>query len=372
MNWRRHKDKFWALLTLFPSLALVGVFVYGFIGRTFFVSITDWGKGAALAENPTINVIGLGNYGQLFTGFLNARFRQSLVNAAFYSVLIIVGAIIVGLFLAILLDRQPAGESFFRTIFLYPMSLSFIVTGTIWRWLLSPGGGINRLPTFIGLPPLRFRWLSSEGSILTFNWQNLPFITGGIVAFVILTLAYRSWKSGQEKRAASMAGAALILVLWIAFGRGFTPKILPYPEEHGLNLATLGIILAAVWQYSGYTMAMFLAGLRGVSTDLREAAELDGANQFQYYTRVAIPMVKPVVLSAVIIMAHISLKMFSLIFAMTGPDNAETGHPAVLMYLKSFRANNFAVGAAIAVVLFLMASLFIVPYLVSAYRERRA
>ncbi|MFB6215140.1 MAG: carbohydrate ABC transporter permease [Candidatus Bipolaricaulia bacterium] len=372
VNWKRHKDKFWALLTLFPSLVLVGIFVYGFIGQTFYVSLTDWGKGAALAENPTIHVIGLENYGQLFTGFLNTRFRQSLVNAAFYSVLLILGAIVVGLFLAILLDREPAGEGVFRTIFLYPMSLSFIVTGTIWRWLLSPGGGVNALPTFIGLPRIKFRWLSSEKTVLSFNWQNLPFITGALVAAIILVVAYRYWVKGRKNHALIAAGAAGLLILWVIFGHKFTPKILSYPETHGLNLATLGIILAAIWQYSGYTMALFLAGLRGVSTDLREAAELDGANQFQYYIRVAIPMVKPVTLSAVIILAHISLKMFALIFAMTGPDNAETGHPAVLMYLKSFRANNFSVGAAIAVVLFLMASLFIVPYLISAYRERRA
>lgn len=372
MNWRRHKDKILALLTIFPSVALIGVFVYGFIARTVYVSLSDWGTGAALAKHPTIHIIGFENYGQLFTGFLNARFRQSVINAVFYSVFLIVGAILVGLILAILLDREPTGENVFRTIFLYPMSLSFIVTGTIWRWLLSPGGGVNVLPTFVGLPPIRFRWLSSEKTILTFNWQNLPYITGIVVAVALFSLVLRSWWAGKKRRALSIFGAVLLLVLWVIFGKGITPSILPYPETQGFNLATMGIILTAIWQYSGYTMALFLAGLRGVPTDLQEAAELDGANPFQYYLRVAIPMIKPVTLSAVIILAHISLKLFALIFAMAGPDNAETGHPAVLMYLKSFRANNFAAGAAVAVVLFLMASLFIVPYLLSAYRERRA
>lgn len=372
MNWHRQKDKFFALLALFPSVALIGVFVYGFIGRTLYVSITDWGKGAALAKNPTINIIGMENYGQLFTSFLNFRFRQSLINAVFYSVFLIAGALLVGLFLAILLDREPRAEGVFRTIFLYPMALSFIITGTIWRWLLSPQGGVNVLPTFLGLPPLKFKWLSSQQTVMVFNWQDLPYITAIFVAFILFLQAVRNWKANHKKRSLWTSGAVLLLIIWVVFGQEFTPKTLPAPETHGFNLATLGIILTAIWQYSGYTMALFLAGLQGISTDLREAAELDGANQFQYYVRVAIPMIKPIVLSALIILAHISLKIFALIFAMAGPDNASTGHPSVLMYLKTFRANNFALGSSVAVVLFLMASMFIVPYLISTYRERRA
>jgi glucose/mannose transport system permease protein len=70
-------------------------------------------------------------------------------------------------------------------------------------------------------------------------------------------------------------------------------------------------------------------------------------------------------------LSHISLKLFALIFAMAGADNAATGHPSVLMYLVTFRANNFASGAAIAVVLFLLAALFIIPYLIQSHRQRR-
>ncbi len=365
-------DKIVALLVLLPSLLLIGLFVYGFIGQTIYVSLTDWGKGAALAENPEINLIGFKNYGDLFSGFLNTRFRQDLVNAVFYTLFLVSGALGIGLILAILLDRGPKGESVFRTIFLYPMSLSFIVTGTIWRWLLAPRGGVNRLPTMIGLPAIGFRWLNSRRSILNFNWQNLPQITALVVGVVFLLIAFRQWRSGLKKKGLLSLIPTGILFLWALWGARFTPEILPTPEQHGFNLATIGIIITAIWQYSGYTMALYLAGLRGISEDLREAARLDGANQLQYYVNVAIPILKPMTMSAIIILAHISLKMFALIFAMTGPDNAETSHPAVLMYLTTFRANNFAKGAAIAVVLFLMVAVFIVPYLVSAYRERRA
>jgi glucose/mannose transport system permease protein len=98
---------------------------------------------------------------------------------------------------------------------------------------------------------------------------------------------------------------------------------------------------------------------------------LDGATTAAYYRYIALPMLKPITISAVIILSHISLKMFDLIFAMTGPDNGETGHPALNMYLTTFRANDFAKGAAIAIILFLIAATFIIPYLISSYRERR-
>ncbi len=365
-------DKTAALLVILPSLILIGIFVYGFIGQTVYVSLTDWGQGAALTKNPDLNLIGLKNYGELFSGFLNSRFRQDLVNAVFYTVFLVSGALGIGLVLAILLDRGPKGESVFRTIFLYPMSLSFIVTGTIWRWLLAPRGGVNTLPEMVGLPALGFRWLNSRQSILNFNWQNLPQITAIVVGVVFLFIASRQWRRGLKKKGLLGLIPTGLLFLWAFWGARFTPEILPMPEQHGFNLAAIGIIITAIWQYSGYTMALYLAGLRGISEDLREAARLDGANQFQYYVNVAIPILKPMTMSAVIILAHISLKMFALIFAMTGPDNAQTSHPAVLMYLTTFRANNFAKGAAIAVVLFLLVAVFIVPYLISAYRERRA
>ena len=366
------RDRWIAIAVLLPSVLLLAVFVYGFIGQTFYVSLTDWGDQAALAENPQYKVVGFRNYTELFTGFLHSRFRQGLVNAFFYTLFLVAGAIALGLFLAVLLDRQPKGEGIFRTIFLYPMALSFIVTGTIWRWLLTPGGGVNSLPRYLGLPQVQFQWMSSRQQVLRFDWQLLPAITAIIVALVFVVLAVQAWRTGRTRRAIAVAAPALVLILWAIFGSRYVPPLLPYAELHGFNLATIGITLAAVWQYSGYTMALYIAGLRGIPSHLHEVAQLDGVNELQYYTKVAIPILKPVTFSAVIILAHISLKMFALIFAMAGSDNASTGHPAVLMYLTTFRGNKFALGAAIAVVLFLLVAVFIIPYLVSSYRERKA
>ncbi|CCH48780.1 carbohydrate ABC transporter permease [Pseudodesulfovibrio piezophilus] len=365
------RDKYKAFLTLLPSMILIAVFVYGFIGDTIWTSMTDWGGSGSLAFHPQKNFVGLDNYIELFTGFLGSGFRQDLVNAVYYSVMLLVGAIGLGMFIAILLDQKPKGEDILRTIFLYPMALSFIVSGTIWRWLLAPQGGVNILPTYLGLDPLSFDWLSSTGAILEFNWQNLFAILLFLLTFVLILVGLYKLK-GNTSRAIKrwlVPGIALGAATWLL--GDFLPDALFMEETHGFNMATLGIIMATIWQYSGYTMALYLAGFNGISQDLRDAAMLDGASEVGYYCHVAIPMLKPITISAVIILSHISLKMFDLIFAMTGPDNAETGHPALNMYLTTFRANDFAAGAAIAIVLFLVAATFIVPYLVSQYRHRR-
>ncbi len=366
----RNNDRIKAFLTLLPSIILVGVFVYGFIGNTFWISLSDWGGVAALAENPEKNYIGFANYIDLFTGFLGGGFRQDLVNAVFYSVMLLIGAIGIGLVLAVLLDNKPRGEAFFRTVFLYPMSLSFIVTGTIWRWMLAPQGGINILPTYVGGNHMSFSWLSSTGAVFEFNWQNLLPIGLYLLSALLIVLGLWSVKRKPGRGLWMLVpGVAIGTAVWL-WG-DLLPKALFMEEIHGFNTATFGIIMATVWQYSGYTMALYLAGFTGISTELREAAMLDGATTVGYYKHIALPLVKPVTISAVIILSHISLKMFDLIFAMTGPDNAETGHPALNMYLTTFRANDFARGAAIAIILFMIAAMFIIPYMVSSYRQRR-
>ena len=135
------KDNILRFVTLLPSIILVAIFVYGFIGQTAYISLTDWGQESALAFAPEIELIGFDNYRELFGNFVNTRFRQDIVNTFTYMVLIISGALLIGLVTAILLDREPRGSSGFRTIFLYPMALSFVVTGTIWRRLFAPQSG---------------------------------------------------------------------------------------------------------------------------------------------------------------------------------------------------------------------------------------
>jgi glucose/mannose transport system permease protein len=370
-TWREkivmRQDRITAFLMILPSIILLGIFVYGFIGQTAYTSLTDW---EGLAANPEINYIGAENYDDLFTGFIpGVRFRQGLVNNLFFTVFFLAGCLGMGIFLAILLDQNIKGESIFRTIFLFPMALSFIVTGTIWRWLYNPNGGINKLPTLIGLPALDNAWLTNRNQILQFNWEDLPEIITIIVIVVLLLIAFGHWRGERRGPLRNILIAVGILLAWMVLG-GTSWIPTPGREElHGFNVAFVGIILAAVWQMSGYTMAMYLAGLRGIPEELREAARVDGCTEFQVYRYIIFPLLQPITLSAMIILGHISLKIFDLIFAMSGADNLTTDVPGILMYLTSFRSNQFAMGASIAMVMLIMVAFVIIPYLWTTLRS---
>lgn len=363
------RDQIIAMLVLLPSIILIAIFVYGFIYQTAYSSLTDW-SGVALDQET--NFIGLENYRKLFTGLLEVRFRQSLVNTLFFTAFFIVGCLALGLLFAILIDRGIRFEGFFRIIFLYPMSLSFIVTGTVWRWLFNPVGGINRLPVIFGAEePWKFTWITNREQIWQFDWVMIPKILGYGVLVLLIGLAYRGYRQKKNLSAIIMAVLGIATLVWLLSGGADNLLVMEYPDAHGFNLAMIGIIIATIWQMAGYMMAMYLAGIRGIPEDLREAARVDGASEIQVYLRIIFPMLRPITLSAMIVLGHISLKIFDMIFVISGTDNATTDVPGVLMFLTAFRGNEFAKGAAIAVVMLLMVAVVIIPYLVSTLRAER-
>jgi glucose/mannose transport system permease protein len=351
---------------LLPSIILLAIFVYGFIGKTVYDSMTDW-EGVAIDQET--NFVGLENYEQLFTGLLDVRFRQGLVNSFYFTVFFILGCLVLGLFLAILIDQGIRFEGGWRIMFLFPMALSFIVTGTVWRWLFNPIGGLNRLPTLIGLEPLNIKWLTDRTQIIQFNWQDLPMILSVAALALVALSAFRYWRQGRKRATLISAVIGAAVLIWILVGGSDLVPVPEYEEIHGFNVAMIGIVISAVWQMSGYTMAMYLAGMRGIPEELREAAIVDGANVFQVYRHIILPILQPITLSAMIVLGHISLKIFDLIFVMAGPDNATTDVPGVLMFVTAFRGNQFAKGAAIAVVMLIMVAVVIVPYLITTLRS---
>jgi glucose/mannose transport system permease protein len=273
-----------------PSVILIAVFVYGFIGYTAFVSTTKW-----YGINPDYTSVGLRQYTDLF-GL--PRFQADVTNTIEFTVLFLSACILLGFGAAILLDMKLRGTIFFQNIFLFPLAISFVVTGTVWRWMLNPNYGIN----------------------LLFDQVHLGFLQSP----------------------------------WLADTR----------------TALYGLVIAATWQMSGFCMAMFLAGLRGIPDELREAARVDGASELQGFLRVVLPLMRPITLSAVIILGHISLKIFDLVYVMTfgGPGYA-TDMPGLYMFVATFRQNLYGRGAAIAVVLLCLVALLIVPYLVWSMRQ---
>jgi glucose/mannose transport system permease protein len=285
------------LLLLSPSIIVLAVFVYGLIAWTINISLQD--KHNAL---PSKGYVGLDNYTNLFTNDINDRFTHSLKNLAVFTVVFIVGTILMGLIWSVLLERGTRGEGFFRTIYLFPMAVSFVASGVVWRWLMNSGtgdnaGGINAIFSGLGLTFLENRWWTDP------DW--------------------------------GMAAMAL----------------------------------PAIWQLSGYVMALFLAGFRGIPGELREAALMDGASTFQLYKNVLFPQLTPVALSALIITGHMSMKMFDLIMSVSGPQYI-TEVPAVYVW-QTLLTRDQAKAAAISVFLLVIVALVIVPYLIHVNRAEK-
>ncbi len=284
------RDRVISIALITPSVLAIAIFVYVFIGRTAYISLVNWNDFA-----PDFTWVGLDNYTRLFQ---TERFQIDLRNTLEFTVVFVAACLFIGLLLAVLLDQKLKGEAIFRNIFMFPLAISFIVTGVAWRWLLTPSSGVNLLFDAVGLGFLKSGWFTD-------------------------------------------------------------PKV-----------GILAVDIAAVWQMSGYVMAMYLAGLRGIPEELREAARVDGATEWQVFRRVMLPMLQPITLSAVIILGHISLKIFDLTKSMTGPGPGFSSDvPALFMYDTTFSGSHFSQGAAIATVLLLLVSVLIIPYLIYNFRN---
>lgn len=286
-------------LVLSPSLAMVLVFVYGFILFTVYVSFTNSRILPFVGPDgqSTYDLIGLENYRKLFS---LSHWEISLTNMAIFAGLYIVICTAVGLMLAIFLDQKIRGEGVLRPLYLYPMALSFIVTGTAWKWFLDPGIGLENIMHAWGWESFRFDWIKNRD-------------------FAIYT-----------------------------------------------------IVLAAIWQTSGFVMAMFLAGLRGIDNEILKAAQMDGASNWNLYRRIIIPQLRPAFLSAFVILAHLAIKTFDLVIAMTGggPGRA-TELPATFMYSYTFSRNQMGIGASSAVIMLMTIAAIMIPYLYAELKERK-
>ncbi len=278
-------------LVLAPSVAISLFFVYGFMLWTFVLSLTS------SRMLPSYDFVGFGQYSRLMA---NERWWVASTNLMIFGVLFVVICLVIGSLLAILLDQKIRQEGALRTIYLYPMALSFIVTGVVWKWLLNPQLGIQAMVQSWGFESFRFDWITDP------------------------------------------------------------------------DMAIYTLVIAAVWQASGFVMALFLAGLRGIDDSIVKAAQLDGASLPRIYWRVVMPCLRPVVFSAVMILAHIAIKSFDLVVALTGggPGYA-TDLPATFMYAHAFTRAQIGLGSASAMLMLGGVLAILIPYLYSELRSRK-
>ncbi|MBA2780151.1 carbohydrate ABC transporter permease [Billgrantia kenyensis] len=278
-------------LVLAPSIAISLLFVYGFMLWTFILSLTN------SRMLPSYEFVGFAQYARLMA---NDRWWVASTNLVVFGGLFVAICLALGLLLAILLDQRIRQEGALRTIYLYPMALSFIVTGVVWKWLLNPGLGIQAMVRSWGFENFRFDWLVNP------------------------------------------------------------------------DTAVYTLVIAAVWQASGFVMALFLAGLRGIDDSILKAAQLDGASLPRIYWRVVIPCLRPVVFSAVMILSHIAIKSFDLVVALTGGGPGYASDlPATFMYAHAFTRAQIGLGSASAMLMLGGVLAILIPYLYSELRNRR-
>lgn len=323
-------ERMQSFLLLLPSFIVIAIFVYFFIGTTLYISLSNW---RTLKRDMTLREPVYQTYVDMFT---MPRFQADLRNTVVFTVLFMTLAIIVGLSLAILLDRKIFAGTIFRNMFLFPYALSFVVTGVAWRWIFNPETGINlffdifglnTLLTQAGMSPLKPGWITDPAVVAQVNH-----VLGGV------------WP----------AAAALQVKL-------------------GIPLALIPVAIAATWQLSGFVMAMYLGGMATISNDVREAARIDGATEWQVYRRVIIPILRPVTVSVAVILLHVSLKIFDLVFTMSGvgPGFA-TDVPAIFVFEMMFKATRYNLGSAASIMMLVLVAVVIIPYLAGNLREEKA
>ena len=265
------------------------------IGWNVLVSLSAW-----LELRPDYRIVGLSNYAFIFS---QSEFWISLENNLLLILLFVPSSLLLGLLLAILLDNKVRLEGVFRTVYLLPFCLSFVITATLWSWMYNPGppaGVLNTLLDQIGLGFLKSMWIDNP------------------------------------------------------------------------SLALYCVIMALVWQFSGYTMLIFLAGIRSIPESQVMAAQVDGARGFRLYRRIILPQLTSSILAAFVILMVFALKAFDFIYVLTGggPAGTSTYVLSLLMYKETFGLDEYAYGAAIATVLFVIVMIIVLPYLYLSSRRK--
>jgi glucose/mannose transport system permease protein len=246
---------------------------------------------------PVSGWVGLRNYSAVAA---SRNWQIALDNLLLFGSAFVLLSLATGLILAILLDQRIRGENLLRSIFLYPLAVSFVVTGTVWSWLLNPGLGIQKLVRDLGWTSFRFDWLIDR------------------------------------------------------------------------DMAIWTIVIAAIWQSSGFAMALFLAGLRSVDADLIKAAQIDGAGPIRMYRRVILPTLWPITITVIVIQLQFAISTFDLVRALTnGGPGIATQLPALVVYDLMFQRSLLGRGAAAAVLMLLILLAVLLPYAAWRYVQRR-
>jgi len=280
-----------AKLAATPMIATVLVV---FIGCSVWSVVYSFTKSKSL---PRETFVGFDQYERLFN---SSRWMTSIENIAIYGICALVFSLVVGFLLAVALDQKIRFENTFRTIFLYPFALSFIVTGLVWQWVLNPEFGIQQVVRDIGFTGFQFNLLASR--------EN----------------------------------------------------------------SVYALVIAGLWQGTGFVMALMLAGLRGIDQDIWKASRVDGIPAWRTYLFIVIPMMRPVIITTLVIIASGIVKVYDLVVALTdGGPGISSEMPAKYVYDYMFGRANLGQALAASTVMLSTVLIILIPWAYLEFSQKR-
>ena len=273
-----------------------------FVGCSIWTIVYSFSKSRLLPSNE---FVGFAQYERLLNNSLNPRWAESVENLAFYGIFSLTLSFVLGFVLAALIDQKVRFENVFRSIFLYPFALSFVVTGVVWQWLLSPGGIQEALNKF--------------GA-----WSGIGF-------FEDLTFKL-------------MASSDTVMI---------------------------AILIAGLWQGTGFIMVLMLAGLRGIDGEIWKAARVDGIPAWKTYVVVIIPMMRGVFITTLVIAAAGIVKLYDLVVVMTaGGPGFGSEVPAKYVYDFMFARANLGQALAASTMMLVTVVIILIPWMYLEYGQR--
>ena len=271
------------------------------VNAAYVVGFTAWTTWLSFTPSdllPEYEWVGL----RSFRAVLRSENTEvAYINLVIYGTGYVALTMLLGFVLAVLIDQRIRAENLLRTVFLYPLAVSFVVTGSVWSWLFNPGLGVQKFVRDLGWADFRFDWIVDR------------------------------------------------------------------------DMALYTIIIAAAWHGAGFAMALFLAGLRSIDSDIAKAAQIDGAGPVRFYLRIAAPSMAPIAIAVLVILLQYAIKTFDLVRAMTsGGPGIATMLPALVVYDFMFQRGQLGRGSAAAVLLLLSLVVVLLPYYVYIHwRARR-
>ncbi|MCX7994646.1 MAG: sugar ABC transporter permease [candidate division WOR-3 bacterium] len=289
----RRIDKI-AYLFLFPALIVIIIFRFYPIVQAIGMSLYNWSIAGPL------KFIGFKNYYRLF---IDPKFYQSLLNTFWYLLGVVPATVAISIFIAYLLNQKIKGQGIYRTIYFLPVVTSIVAISVVWKWIFNPDRGIlNAVFHLAGLKGLK--WLNDSRGIfeLLFNAELSGFLAGP-------------------------------------------------------SIALISLMIMTIWHNLGYCIVICLAGLQNIPSHYYEAARIDGAQRWQLFWKITIPLLSPTIFYLLITQSIIAFNTFTPVYVMTQPPGGPLGTTSLVVYYlyeQAFRLWNLGYANAIAFVVFII------------------